>query len=535
MKKTSIVALALGLLGLVAPLMLEIPGLTLAGNITLGIFLLAAVFWILEPIPIYATSMIVIFLQILLLSAQGPLVLLAQVPAATPEPVAAQVWQIPAEAVDQQNRVFLLKEENQITASKVEVVSRLDGQVQVRSEALSEETRLVARADHWMTGFRPPSYTVFLNTLANPIIILFLGGFVLAAAAVKYQLDRNITRIILKPFGNRPAYIAMGLMLVTATLSAFMSNTATTAMMMTVVIPIVAQLPPGDRFRIGVTLAIPFAANIGGIATPIGTPPNAVVIGALQARGITVPFTDWMQMAVPLVLVMLVVVWWLLMKMYPSTQKEVQVDLSGSFQRSGKAIVLYIVFALTVLLWVTEAVHGVSSSVVAFLPIAALPALRVIDKADIRGLSWEVLWLMAGGISLGVSMRDTGLAAWLISLISWNAMGTLGILAVFGLVALALSNFISNTVAATLLIPLAVSLGATGVLGDSFTLEITAVMIAVGCSLGMALPISTPPNAIAMSTGLLTTADMAKAGILIGIVGLGIAILLSRILWPFVV
>lgn len=446
----------------------DIEGLSFAGQITLGIFLFAAIFWILEPVPIFATSMLVIFLQILLLSAQGPL-------------------------------------------------AQLMGGME---------------PDHWRADYETADYTVFLNTLANPIIILFLGGFMLASGAVRYQLDRNLTRIILRPFGTRPVYIAMGLMLVTAFLSAFMSNTATTAMMMTVAIPIVGQMPEGDRFRTGLALCIPFAANIGGIATPIGTPPNAVIIGALAAQDIPIAFTDWMQLALPIVIVMLLFTWWLLMRLYPSTAREVKIDLSGAFQTSWKAIALYAVFAITVLLWVTETLHGISSTVVAFFPIAALPALRVIEKADIRNLPWEVLWLMAGGIALGVSMQNTGLAGWLIGLIAWDALGAIAILAVFGVVALALSNFISNTVAATLLIPLAISLGAPGVLGPEFNLEITAVMIAVSCSMAMILPISTPPNAIAVSTGMIATKDMAKSGIVIGFTGLVLALLLSRLLWP---
>ncbi len=532
MNPKTIVTLAIGLILFLLPFFIELEGLSLTGHITLGIFLLAALFWILEPIPIYATSLLVIFLQIIFLSVQGPLYQLGQVPATGPEPVEAEVWRIPAEALQEGEVLLLLDEDRQTSEIAVTVLDRDNGLVTVESAELTADTRLVLDADHWLLDFDVPSYTSYLNSLANPIIILFLGGFVLASAAVKYRLDRNLTRVILRPFGTRPAMVMLGLMLVTATLSAFMSNTATAAMMMTVIIPIVTQLDPADRYRIGIALCIPFAANVGGIATPIGTPPNAIVIGALQANDVFITFGTWMMLAVPLVAVLLFFVWWLLLKVYPPKEEKIVLEMSGKFDLSAKAIILYVVFGLTVVLWVTEAVHGLASSVVAFLPIAALTACQVIEKEDIRNLSWEVLWLMAGGIALGVAMQQTGLADYMIGLIRWELMGAFLVIIVFGFVAAGLSNFISNTVAASLLVPLAITLGASGILAEGVSVEINAIIIAVGASLGMALPISTPPNAIAMSTGMLRTPDMARMGIVIGIVGLVIALALSRVLWP---
>ncbi len=532
MNVKKIIALVLGIGLFFVPFIVELEGLSLMGHMTLGIFLLAAVFWILEPIPIYATSLVVIFLQIVFLSIQGPVFQMNEVPSTAPEAVEAEVWRIPAEVLTEEDAVLVLSDRNRVNELSVSVLQHENGTVLIGSPDLAADSRLVTDADHWLLDFHPPSYTVYLNALANPIIILFLGGFVLASAAVKYRLDRNLTRVILRPFGTRPAMVLMGLMLVTATLSAFMSNTATAAMMMTVIIPIVTQLDPDDRFRIGLALCIPFAANVGGIATPIGTPPNAIVIGALNANGISINFGTWMAMAVPLVVVLLLFVWWLLLKVYPTRQERIKLELSGKFNMSPKAIILYVVFGLTVFLWVTEAWHGLSSSVVAFLPIAALTAFQVIEKDEIRNLSWEVLWLMAGGIALGVAMQQTGLAEYLIGLIRWEVMGAFVVIVVFGFVAAGLSNFISNTVAASLLVPLAVTLGASGILAEGVSMEINAIIIAVGASLGMALPISTPPNAIAMSSGMLRTPDMARMGIVIGIVGLVIAVTLSQVLWP---
>ncbi len=525
--------LALGVIGFCIPLFFQFDGLSFAGHLTLGIFLVAASFWMLEPIPIYATSMLVIFLQIVLLSSQGPLYQNAELPGYTPQQVQDETWRIPDTAL-QNDMIFIRKGRASSESLEVELISRENGYVLVRAAELTEGTQIVAQANHRLTGYSPASYTVFLGTLANPIIILFLGGFMLAAGAVKYNLDKNLTNVLLKPFGEKPMFIVLGLMLVTAVLSAFMSNTATTAMMMTVAIPIALQVSKEDKFRIMLALCIPIAANLGGMATPIGTPPNAIVISALNQEGIGIAFGTWMIIAVPLVIVLLLVAWGMMRVIYPPTVDRFKLKLDSAFDTSAKGIMLYGVFGLTVLLWVTEAQHGIPSGMVAFLPIMGLTVSSVLEKEDIRALPWEVLWLVAGGIALGISMQDTGLAVWLVSSISWDMLPQVGLLLVFGIVALMLSNFLSNTVTATLLIPLAVSMGTSGIAGEDFSLIISAVMIGMACNMAMLLPISTPPNAIAMSTGYIKTADMVKIGSIIGVLGLIAALMFALFFWPLI-
>ncbi|MCC5933592.1 MAG: SLC13/DASS family transporter [Balneolales bacterium] len=478
--------------------------------------------------------MLVIFLQIVLLSTQGPLFQDSSLPEFQLEAAAQeQVWQVPDSAVDG-NQLWLRKGARSSEAIQIEVVESEAGFTFVRSGELSEGTAIVSDVNHKLVGYTPASYTLFLGTLASPIIILFLGGFMLAAAAVKYNLDKNLTNVLLKPFGQKPMFIILGLMLVTAVLSAFMSNTATTAMMMTVAIPIALQIDTKDKFRIILALSIPIAANLGGMATPIGTPPNAIVISALNQQGIQLAFGTWMLIATPLVIVMLLAAWGLMRFFYPPTVTSFKLQLDSAFEKSPKAIIMYAVFALTVLLWVTEAQHGIPSGMVAFLPIMALTVSSVLEKEDIRKLPWEVLWLVAGGISLGLSMENTGLAVWLVSSISWDVLPQIMLLLVFGFVALMLSNFLSNTVTATLLIPLAVSMGTSGIAGEGFSLVISAVLIGMACNMAMLLPISTPPNAIAMSTGYIKTADMVKIGGIIGIIGLFVALAYAVLFWPAV-
>lgn len=455
----AICGVVLAVAGLLLPMVIALPGLDLPGRVALGIFLMAAILWVFEPVPIWGTSLLVIFLQVMLLSNVSPLM-----------------------------------------------------------ERFGPE------------GFAPPNYQIFYGSMANPIIILFLGGFFLAGAAVKFGLDRNLTRLLLKLFGNRPANVILGLMLCTALLSAFMSNTASTAMMITVVLPIIARLRADDPLRYSIALAIPCGANIGGIATPIGTPPNAVVIGALSQQGISVGFLQWMIIAVPLVLVVLFVTWRALLYLFPPQAEKLDLDIDASWQRSWPALATYGIFMLTVLLWVTDQLHGIPAPVVAFVPIALMPLFGVLNKADLRHFSWDVLWLMAGGLSLGISMR-MGPAEWLIGLVDWGLLGPMAIIIVLALIAYAFSNLISNTVAAAIIIPIAISMGTSGAGGESYDFIMAAVTIGIMVSFSMLLPISTPPNAIAMTTGVLETRHLVRIGVVVGIIGLICTLLMGLLYW----
>jgi solute carrier family 13 (sodium-dependent dicarboxylate transporter), member 2/3/5 len=533
--KLRLAGLLLGFIGFLLPFFIQFEGLSFAGHMALGIFLMAACFWMLEPIPIYSTSLLVIMMQVILLSAQGPVYKSASLPQTMPVEISNDLWQVPKSAIEADGALYIRIDDKKTRRIEVTVTETRDDAVTISTSELNEGDLIVTNAGHWLVKYRAAHYSEYFRTLADPIIILFLGGFMLAGAAVKYNLDKNLTSVLLRPFGKRPMYIALGLMLVTAILSAFMSNTATTAMMMTVVIPITAQLPPEDRFKTALALSIPIAANVGGIATPIGTPPNAIVIAALNQQGILVPFGEWMLLVMPIVVVLLFVSWITLGYLFPPTLTEFRLKLEGKFNTSTNAIILYVIFGLTVVLWITEAQHGIPSSMVAFLPITALTVTSVMSKEDIRNLPWDVLWLVAGGIALGVAMDNTGLATWIVSSISWETLPKLLLLLVFGLVAYMMSNFLSNTVTATLIIPLAISIGTSGIAGEGFSLIITCIFVGIACNIAMMLPISTPPNAIAMSTGFLKTSDMVKVGIIVGLAGLITGLIIATFVWPFMI
>lgn len=371
-----------------------------------------------------------------------------------------------------------------------------------------------------------PSASYFA-ALANPVIILFLGGFMIADGAEKYRLDKNLAAVMLRPFTGSARITILGLMAITAILSMFMSNTATTATMFAVVMPIISALPDG-KSRAGLALSIPLAANVGGIGTPVGTPPNAIAIGALAEHGIKVSFVDWMVMAVPLMLLILALAWILLCLLFVPKDAKIKIGTDTDWDRSRPAMLFYIVTATTIALWMSEPLHGVSSTTVGFLPVVALLAMRVMDSSDVKKLDWPVLWLVSGGIALGTGVGATGLDEWLVSSISWASLPALGLMALLAFIGLAMANVISHSAAANLLVPLAVSLAVSLEGVGAITV---AAIVAIACSLGMSLPISTPPNAIAYSTGEISVKNMATIGLLVGILGTVLLVALMPMAW----
>ncbi len=378
-------------------------------------------------------------------------------------------------------------------------------------------------------GYTPKPYGAFFAALSNPILMLFLGGFFIADGATKFDLDRNLARVMLKPFGTSPKLIMLGMMVITAVFSMFMSNTATTATMMMVVLPVIRQLPENDRMRTALALCIPVAANIGGIGTPIGTPPNAIALGALSQTGTTIDFLKWMIMTLPFVTVILLFSWIILLTMFRTEQTSIRFSIDSKFVMSRSAKVFYCTAGGTILLWFTSSLHGISSNVIGFFPVVVLLSTKVFTSKDLQAIQWHVLWLLAGGIALGVGVGATGLDAWMVSLVSWENLSPALIVAVLALAALTMGTFISHSATANLLVPLGITLAMSPAVQVSPVAAV--VFIAIGSSLAMALPVSTPPNAIAVSTGMVRTRDMAIVGVAVGIVGMSLFIFVAPWFW----
>ncbi len=362
-------------------------------------------------------------------------------------------------------------------------------------------------------------YSEFLSPLSDPIIILFLGGFILAQAAVKVGIDRALASNVLKIFGSKPRTVMLGLMAITAIFSMWMSNTATTAMMITLTVPLLTQVESGDPFKKALVLCIPFAANIGGMGTPIASPPNAVTVAFLKDIGIEISFLQWTLVALPLVVVLLLITWMILWKVYQPKKDIVLKSEAHKINPQGYYVMF--VFVATIGLWLSEGWHGLPTSVVAFFPIVAFTSTGIIRRSDINSLEWHILILIAGGLALGSGLKITNLDNYLVGLIPHNDTLIFPLLVT---VTVLLSTFMSNTAAANLLIPLGVSY-AVSTDDSGLALEI-GIGIAFAASLAMSLPISTPPNAIAYAKGILHSKDFSKAGMLIGIIGITLIILI---------
>ncbi|MCV9386870.1 SLC13 family permease [Reichenbachiella ulvae] len=445
-------SLAVAVLILLIPTdVIPIKDLSIVEHRVMALFVFAAMLWILEPIPIYATSILIIVIELLSISTSGINVLIDN----------------PAESFGS----------------------------------------LI-------------NYKDIMGTFASPIILLFLGGFFLAMASTKYRLDQSLAKVLLKPFGTRPKMIMLGLMIITAIFSMFMSNTATTAMMLSILAPVLGYFDEKDPGRIAFALSIPVAANIGGLGTPIGTPPNALALKYLNGAD-SISFGEWMAFGVPFVIVLLTIAWLLLLKFFPPKAENINIEIKGKFLTTSKAIIVYVTFALTILLWLFDFVHGMNSYTVAMIPVAIFLAFSIITKEDLKKMSWDVLWLVSGGIALGLALDKSGLAGHVVNSIPFNSYSPFLIVALAAVLSTVMANFMSNTATANLLLPIITAVGVSVVSLEPFGgAKMLILATAMAASLGMALPISTPPNALAHATGLIQSKDMSKTGVIIGIIGL---------------
>lgn len=380
------------------------------------------------------------------------------------------------------------------------------------------------------------NFRELMAAFADPIIMLFLGGFVLAIAASKVGLDVVLARVLLKPFGTNPKWVLLGFLTLISVMSMFMSNTATAAMMLAFLAPVLRTLPADGGGRVSLAMSIPIAANIGGLGTPIGTPPNAIAIGQLAAMDINIGFGAWMIRFVPVVIIMILFAWWLLMFLFPFKAKDVKIVINPDEHHvmDWQFWAVTVTFIATILLWMTGEITHLNSNVVALIPFGVFALLGIFKRDDFAKIDWHVLWMVAGGFAIGTALNKTGLAAALVESIPFGSWSVIAVLVISGLLGWLLSNFISHSSAANLLIPILAVVGTAmneqlGAFGGVTTL---LVCVAASTSFAMLLPISTPPNAIAFSTGLIKTNDMAKVGLIIGLLGIAVSYAVI-LLFPF--
>lgn len=365
-----------------------------------------------------------------------------------------------------------------------------------------------------------------MASFADPIIMLFLAGFILAIAASKSGLDTLLAKNMIRPFGNKSENVLLGFLFITGIFSMFISNTATAALMLTFLAPVFASLPANGKGRIALTMSIPLAANLGGIGTPIGTPPNMIAMKFLNdpdGLNLGISFGQWMLIMGPLVVILLLICWRVILYFFPFSKKTIELEIKGEIHRGWRMYVVIATFIITILLWIIpKEITGINTNTVSMIPMGIFAITGVINAKDLQQIDWSVIWMVAGGFALGLGMNGSGLADVAIESIPFGSWSPIVILIVSGLICYFLSNFISNTATAALLMPiLAVVCRAMGdkldVIGGTSTVLLG---VAIAASTAMCLPISTPPNAIAYSTGLVEQKDMLKAGLTCGLISI---------------
>lgn len=369
------------------------------------------------------------------------------------------------------------------------------------------------------------AWEAYVRPWASPPMWLFFGGLVLARAAERTGMDRHVAGRVLAWTKGSPSRLLPAIMALAFGFSMFMSNTATAAMMLAMLRPALASLPEGSKTARALLLGLACAANLGGMATIIGTPPNAIAAALLEDES-PVDFLRWTLLALPPALVLFGVVWALLAR--PLRREKTALPPLDEPQKEGPGVrrwqrlLTLAVFFVTVFLWMSGAWHGIPTGVVAFVPIVALSMAGVIRKQDIRAIDWDVLILLAGGLSLGVGIERSGLAEWLAGLVQQAEMPPWQATLVLALLAALVSNLMSNTAAANILLP--VTLVIAQAMGEGVDVTAFVVPVALACSTAMALPISTPPNAIVYASGRLRGTDYLAPGLVMLALGPALAV-----------
>lgn len=386
---------------------------------------------------------------------------------------------------------------------------------------------------------------------ANPLIFLFLGGFLIALAMQRWGLHRRIALSIIRAVGTNPSRIVAGFMGAAAFLSMWVSNTATAMMMLPIGLSIgrLAETSESGRtdsnvspdssshgFASGLMLAIAYACSIGGLGTLIGTPPNALLAGYFdEAYGVQIGFAEWMLVGIPLVVIGLPVAYAVVTRVaMPERLEELaggraliasEMESLGPIRFPEKAVA--VVFSLTAVLWMTrpllaDKIPGLSDAGIAMTGAIALfliPAhwkagTFVLDWATARDVPWGVLILFGGGLSLASAVERTGLASWIGSALGGlDAFPVVLLIATIALVVVLLTELTSNTATAAAFLPIMGSV-AVGIGQHPLLLAVPAALAA---SCAFMLPVATPPNAIVYGSGLLTIPQMARTGLALNV------------------
>ncbi len=376
---------------------------------------------------------------------------------------------------------------------------------------------------------------------AHHLVFLFLGGFWIAAAVEACGLHRRIALHVLQLMGSSADRIVFGFMAATAFLSMWLSNTATTMMMLPIAMAVAARLDaaPHSPFGRSLMLGIAYAASIGGVATLIGTPPNAVLAGILEkTQGISIGFWQWMQFGVPLALFMLLLCWWYLTRLAADLHQakagqgqqliaEELLSLGAMSHAERRVLTVFIIVAL---MWIFRSIlpfskaYSITDSGIAIAGALALFVIpggakgqgTLLDWRSATGIPWDVLILFGGGFALAQGFQQSGLTGWIGSQLDFlDQVHWIVLVVVVALVTIFLTELTSNTATASMLLPIVAGLAAAA--GQEILMPMVATALAA--SFAFMLPVATPPNAIVFASRQVTIAEMARAGIWMNLIG----------------
>ncbi|MBT8121648.1 MAG: DASS family sodium-coupled anion symporter [Gammaproteobacteria bacterium] len=415
----------------------------------------------------------------------------------------------------------------------------------------------------WLTEAIPIPATALLPILLFPLlgvldggtvtrayghhlIYLFLGGFLIAVTMEKWNLHHRIALYTIRMVGVTPQRIVLGFMLATAFLSMWISNTAATMMMVTIALAVLHEIShevehkPGEfRFATALVLGIGYAATIGGVATLIGTPPNAIFAGVVERTyGYSVGFLDWMRFALPLSIVMLVLTWFYLTRILfrseiphlPGGRDFIRRQIAGLGPMSREEKAVAIVFVSVALLWMLRGLYhppalsmikdstiAIAGALVLFMiPVNLKKREFLLDWKTAVTIPWDIIILFGGGFALAQGFSDTGLTSWLAERLAvLQGVEVLLVIGAMVLLVIFLTEVTSNTATASLLLPV------TGALAEATGVHPYGMMVAavVASSFAFMLPVATPPNAIVYGSRYVTIMQMAKAGIWLNLIG----------------
>ena len=371
--------------------------------------------------------------------------------------------------------------------------------------------------------------TDIASSYGNQMIFLFLGGFMIALAIEKWKLHELISIRLIRFIGQSPTRILAGFMLSTAFISMWISNTATTLMMLPMALSVIHSLE-GDgkkRFSLGILLGIAYAANIGGTATIIGTPPNVQLASILEEQfGITITFLSWLKIGLPFALLSLILafllIWLLLFRKLSLKVKKIK-----SQNLDKPQIIVLLIFLIVVLLWIFSKPLGLpfSDTAIALMGGSAMFAIQgvknksILEWKDMQRIPWGILLLFGGGLAIAKILENTGTIVEIVNYLGeLNMLSQTAVIFIFVVLAIFATELMSNLALVSLLIPI------VGVFAQEFNFPIITLCasVALSASCAFMFPVATPPNAIVYSSGFISFNRMMIIGFAMNLITIGL-------------